>query len=293
MSDRDYYEILGLTPRADGAMVDQAYWHLARKYQQLGATNARAQYMLDELNEAYGVLGTPRLRHQYDAFRDDVLVTAGMIQPVRSKPGKRAQDKGQAEAREFAMPRLSLRHWKLYLAAAAMGALAITGAWLGLSVVIVAAALLLAGGLAAAPSVIARLASIQLQVPSVSMPSMQMPSVSMPSMQAPRLNLPTIPNLANLPDVQVPGLRDLALTGPARDEPMDADELRMSTAATIARWRKSVGLRPPEPVGGPAGGIPDHTLVDIVSSEHEVATDGEPLNAVMDILRGAGRRPEP
>lgn len=290
MSDRDYYEILGLTPRADGAMVDQAYWHLARKYQQLGATNARAQYMLDELNEAYGVLGTPRLRHQYDAFRDDVLVTAGMIQPVRSKPGKRAPDSGQAQDREFSMPKLSLRHWKLYLAAAAMGVLAITGAWLGLSVLIVAAALLLAGGLAAAPSVIGRLASIRLEV---GMPSMQMPSVSMPSMQAPRLNLPAMPNLANLPEVQVPGLRDLTLTGPSRDEPMDADELRMSTAATIARWRKSVGLRPPEPAEGMAGGVPDHTLVDIVSSEHEVATDGEPLNAVMDILRGASRRPGP
>ena len=55
MSDRDYYEILGLTPTADGTMVDQAYWHLARKYQGLAATNPRAQYLLDELNEAYGV----------------------------------------------------------------------------------------------------------------------------------------------------------------------------------------------------------------------------------------------
>lgn len=292
MSDRDYYEILGLTPRADGAMVDQAYWHLARKYQQLGTTNARALYLLDELNEAYGVLGTPRLRHQYDAFRDDVLVTAGMIQPVRSKPKKRAQNQAERAGHEFTMPKLSLRHWKLYAAAAAMGTLAITGAWLGMSVMIVVAALLLAAGIAAVPSVIARLASIQLQVPSVSIPSMQMPSVSMPSVQAPRLNLPTMPNLANLPDVQVPGLRGVALTGPTRDQPMDADELRMSTAATIARWRKSVGLRPAEPADAIPSGAPDRTLVDIVSSEHEVATDGEPLNAVMDILRGANRRPE-
>src|SRR3974377_1130861 len=86
MSDRDYYELLGLTPRADGAMVDQAYWHLARKYQMLAVTNPRARTMLDELNEAYGVLGNPRLREQYDAFRDDVLIRKGMIRPVVSRP---------------------------------------------------------------------------------------------------------------------------------------------------------------------------------------------------------------
>src|SRR5512141_3039547 len=86
MSDRDYYELLGLTPRADGAMVDQAYWHLARKYQMLAVTNPRARSMLDELNEAYGVLGNPRLREQYDAFRDDVLIRKGMIRPVVSRP---------------------------------------------------------------------------------------------------------------------------------------------------------------------------------------------------------------
>src|SRR5574341_1125171 len=96
MSDRDYYEILGLTPRADGQMVDQAYWHLVRKYQTLASTNIRAQHMIDELNEAYGVLGNPRLREQYDAFRDDVLIRAGMIKPVKSKQPERAP-KHQAE----------------------------------------------------------------------------------------------------------------------------------------------------------------------------------------------------
>src|SRR6185295_5707319 len=96
MSDRDYYEILGLTPRADGAMVDASYWHLVRKYQALAATNPRAQLLIDELNEAYGVLGNPRLRQQYDAFRDDVLIRSGMIKPVSSKP-KPQKTKAPAE----------------------------------------------------------------------------------------------------------------------------------------------------------------------------------------------------
>ena len=70
MSNRDYYEILGLMPGADGAMVDQAYWHCARKCQKAAVADPRARQQLDDLNEAYGVLGTPRLRAQYDAFRE-------------------------------------------------------------------------------------------------------------------------------------------------------------------------------------------------------------------------------
>ena len=66
MTTRNYYEVLGLAPGADGAMVDQAYWHLAKTYQQLAPSDPRAEYLLDELNEAYGVLGTPRLRQEYD-----------------------------------------------------------------------------------------------------------------------------------------------------------------------------------------------------------------------------------
>ena len=97
MTDRDYYELLGLTPRADGAMVDQAYWHLARKYQTLAVTNPRARAMLDELNEAYGVLGNPRLREQYDAFRDDVLIRKGMITPVVSRPKATAKPRPVAD----------------------------------------------------------------------------------------------------------------------------------------------------------------------------------------------------
>jgi curved DNA-binding protein CbpA len=74
----NYYEVLGLAPLADGVMVDQAYWHLAKTYQAMAEADPRARVMLDELNEAYGVLGTPRLREEYDAtLRTEALPPSG------------------------------------------------------------------------------------------------------------------------------------------------------------------------------------------------------------------------
>jgi curved DNA-binding protein CbpA len=67
MTAETYYETLGLAPFAEGAIVDQAYWHLAKTYQALVDTDPRARQALDDLNAAYAVLGTPRLREEYDA----------------------------------------------------------------------------------------------------------------------------------------------------------------------------------------------------------------------------------
>lgn len=67
MSEKNYYEILGVRPGADGNAVHRSYWQLARKYQALAPSDPRAAQLLDDLNEAYGVLGTPALREQYDA----------------------------------------------------------------------------------------------------------------------------------------------------------------------------------------------------------------------------------
>lgn len=68
METRELYEVLGLHPFADGAMVDQAYWHLAKSFQTQAVADPRARQALDELNEAYSVLGTPRLREEYDVM---------------------------------------------------------------------------------------------------------------------------------------------------------------------------------------------------------------------------------
>ena len=66
MSERDYYDILGLRFDADGTTVNRTYWLLARKYQAQADSDPQAHRMLDDLNEAYGVLGTPVLREAYD-----------------------------------------------------------------------------------------------------------------------------------------------------------------------------------------------------------------------------------
>jgi hypothetical protein len=274
MSDRDYYEILGLTPTADGAMVDQAYWHLARKYQGLAATNPRAQHMLDELNEAYGVLGTPRLREQYDAFRDDVLIRKGMVKPVKARPHsaeRRAETEAAARSRDWNLPQV--RNARTYGLAAIIAAMAFAGAWAGVNVVFVVATLGVGLVLSLTPTVTSRLQGLQLSMPS--MPSM--PPVAMPQIQAPKIGMPS------LPELQIPQLP----AAPSRDEGIDADELHASTAATIARWRASIGLQavPEDAVQN----APVSTLVDIVKGEQDLESESEPLNAVLDILRGSHR----
>jgi hypothetical protein len=277
MSDRDYYEILGLTPRADGTMVDQAYWHLARKYQTLATTNARARGMLDELNEAYGVLGTPRLREQYDAFRDDVLIQKGMIRPVASKPKpkpKRAGDSATGTARWrvwIRLPAIRREHWRPLGVGAVILALALAAAWQGVNPAFVIAAM--AGGLAMSLTPV-----MKCQLPDL---NISLPSVSMPEIHAPHIEMP------KLAEINVPKLRELGVGAP-KDEPVGPDELRASTAAMISRWRNSVGLRRPADDAGDDGRQPNTTLVEIVESERDLERQSEPLTAVMDILRGSG-----
>jgi len=273
MSDRDYYEILGLTPGADGVMVDQSYWHLARKYQALAATNMHARRMLDELNEAYGVIGTPRLREQYDAFRDDVLIEAGAIKPIASKP-KRQERKAQAapHARRAwrlpAMPRVPREHWSTYGTAGVIVTLAMAALWQGVNPLFATVAMAVGLALALAPTVKGHMPEISISLPAVSIPEITAPTFSMPK----------------LPDVNVAALRD-AHPALAKDEPMSAAELHTSTAAMIARWRNSVGLRSLAPVAAE----PSTELVEIVQAEREIEAESAPLNAVLDILRHSRR----
>lgn len=272
MSDRDYYEILGLTPTADGAMVDQAYWHLVRKYQTLASTNSRAQYMIDELNEAYGVLGNPRLREQYDAFRDDVLIRRGMVKPVPSKPKERApkpeppKTRREKIKRELSMP--VPQHWRTYGISAIIALLAFAAAWQGVNIVLVVIALTAGLGFSLMPTVTRRISEISFEMP-------QMPQVAMPEIKAPKLELPKMPELA------VPVLKDAP-----KEEGIDADTLSESTRETIRRWRSSVGLR--APMVAPTA-PPSETLMEIVETEKKIEEEGDPFNAVMDILRSGAK----
>ena len=70
---KDYYLILRLHPRADAALINRAYWHLAQLYRAAWKSDTSAKAKLDDLNEAYRVLGSPSLREAYDRIRDALL----------------------------------------------------------------------------------------------------------------------------------------------------------------------------------------------------------------------------
>ena len=69
MSDRDYYEILGVDKSASAADIKKAYRRLAMKYhpdRNNGDKEAEAKFK--EIGEAYEVLGDEQKRAAYDRF---------------------------------------------------------------------------------------------------------------------------------------------------------------------------------------------------------------------------------
>ena len=69
MSDRDYYEILGIDKGADDDAIKRAYRTLAKKYHpDLHPGDAEAEANFKEVNEAYSVLSDPDKRAKYDQF---------------------------------------------------------------------------------------------------------------------------------------------------------------------------------------------------------------------------------
>ena len=70
---KDYCLILQVHPEADAGMIEAAYWHLARRYNDQADTNPLAKEKLDDLNEAYSVLGNPARHEGYSRLRNEVL----------------------------------------------------------------------------------------------------------------------------------------------------------------------------------------------------------------------------
>ena len=214
MTSRNYYEVLGLAAFADGVMVDQAYWHLAKTYQTLAVTDPRARLLLDDLNEAYGVLGTPRLREEYDHQIAS--------QPVRAS-GRAPRHVGKSSSwLPFALPA-----WRPFHA-------------------------LRKGAPVEAP--------------------------------APARPAPTRP--AAMVTAHATASVGPAVKATPRPRKGDVGDLRASTARMLERWRTNAGIRSGAEQPDRA---PDTTLVDIVQSERDLEDTSEPLNAVLDILRGSNR----
>jgi curved DNA-binding protein CbpA len=102
MNTESYYDTLGLAPFAEAAMVDQAYWHLAKTYQALVDADPRARQALDDLNAAYAVLGTPRLREEYDASLRPAASSGRWASP-RSRT--RATEDAAGRKTRFSLPK--------------------------------------------------------------------------------------------------------------------------------------------------------------------------------------------
>jgi hypothetical protein len=280
MATRDYYEILGLTPAADGAAIDQAYWQLARRYQHEAVNDARASTLLDELNEAYNVLGVPYMRADYDAARREALAEA------TGKVGKRKRR--QQPERESAVgpsvgDMLGMVPRKVLagagLATVAIGALAL--AWAlgyGLIALGLIACFAAAGGgtywaLGRATEIGQRPRDAAAAAPAVKKPK----AAEKAPVRAPRA--------APVPRQPRPVIEPTPAR--IRRPAASASELRDSTAAMRERFRQNAALNSHD---RPDDDAPDTTLVEIFKSEREMESrDGadEPLSAVMDILRGA------
>ena len=141
---KDYYQILQLHPSADATMVDQAYWRLARLHNAAIPSDFTAIAKLDDLNEAYRVLGSSATRQEYDRAGDAdpgapaAPPAAAQPAPARDEPLQPSVPRLKPELWQpnlklpkLTLPELSLASW-----------LVVVGA---LSVLVLASAALFAG----------------------------------------------------------------------------------------------------------------------------------------------------
>jgi molecular chaperone DnaJ len=79
MSDRDYYDVLGVPRSASSEDLKSAFRRLARQYHPDVNSSADAEERFKEINEAYAVLSDPDRRAAYDRFgHAGVRTAAGM-----------------------------------------------------------------------------------------------------------------------------------------------------------------------------------------------------------------------
>lgn len=226
-SFKDYFLILQVHPEADGAMVDAAYWHLARRYGDDAVADPSAKQKLDDLNEAYGVLGSPERRKKYMRLRASVLGEGALptvpelprpLQPLAIMNRQSSRPREQSTAREE--PRRGLVFpfrvpvWQNALAALAI--LVLAGAGLASQVYLpLALGLLIVGLSLTMILLVRRLPRLGSSFPPLSLAS------------------PKLPSHRKAPASESPATR------------IDSDRLRKDTEAMVARLRGSAGVSPP------------------------------------------------
>jgi curved DNA-binding protein len=69
MEFKDYYQILGVTEKADASAIKASYRKLARKYHPDVSKEDNAEAKFKDVGEAYAVLKDPEKRAEYDVLR--------------------------------------------------------------------------------------------------------------------------------------------------------------------------------------------------------------------------------
>jgi curved DNA-binding protein CbpA len=91
----DFYDILGLTPKATAAEIRQAYLRLAREKHPDPAEKQKAQEFFARVTEAFNTLSNAKSREQYDAERSKPKLTAPA--EIAADAHKRAVEMMQAQ----------------------------------------------------------------------------------------------------------------------------------------------------------------------------------------------------
>ncbi len=161
---KDYCLILQVHPEADAAMVDAAYWHLAKRYNEAAAYDPKARAKLEELNEAYIVLGSAERRDEYMKLRVEMLGEGALPQapkPDRAPPPLLVMHRQQPREREEVSSDLAGRGRRSWTGQLVLGTLLIcglVGAGLAATASLIVAAAAVGGALAVSAAVGAVLA---------------------------------------------------------------------------------------------------------------------------------------
>ena len=236
---KDYCLILQVHPEADAAMIDAAYWHLAKRYSEGSPNDPHAWQKLDDLNEAYNVLGSPDRRDEYMKVRAEVLGVNALPElppPPREKLPLSVMERQRPRPREDAVEAEQVR--KLWARSAVSSALAIpvvlalaVAAFLAGATPLVVAGLLLVGLfftlVPLAPAVLRlRLSPPRLRVPvgrpRIHLPRRSRPTATITPIDSVRLQSSTKSRAEQLRRHEAPGPQ----APPVLDEPPAPDDPR-------------------------------------------------------------------
>jgi hypothetical protein len=240
---KDYCLIMRVHPAADAAMIDAAYWHLAKRYAAID--DERSRKKLEELNEAYAVMGSADRREEYLVLRASVLGFDALPVPApppqeplplsvmeRQKPRPREQsidDEEQAVQRRWYAAAISSAFAMPVVLGLAIAAFLAGASPLFMAALLVVGLLAIAGPFA--PSFV-RLAS-GVRTPNLALPTLRFPRPRRSKKREPT----TITRTASLslPKLRIPTSRRTPKGEPATITPIDAAQLKSLKSSTESR----------------------------------------------------------